>query len=157
MVVSVTPIVSLAPGLVVAFGFGALPRYLVTGIIVFFPLLVNSLAGLRAVDTGALDLMKSMHASRWEILLRLRLPSSVPSLLIVARLCLPLSLVGAVVAEIAAPGNGSGLGSTIEIAANIPDLATIYAAIFLLALFGVLFTVLVVLAERRLLFWFRRI
>jgi NitT/TauT family transport system permease protein len=153
VVLNVTPVVAIAPGLVVAFGFGMTPKYIVTGTIVFFPILVNSLVGLRSVDPQALDLLRTLHASRWEILLRLRLPSSLPFLFAAARVCFPVSIVGAVVAEFAASGQQRGLGSIIETSAALGALAPIYAAIFLLALLGLALTVIVSVLEAKLLSW----
>lgn len=67
IVLMVTPIVAIAPALVIAFGFGTTPKYLVTAIIVFYPMLVNSLAGLRDVDDAVLDVFTTLHANRWEV------------------------------------------------------------------------------------------
>jgi NitT/TauT family transport system permease protein len=153
VVLNVTPVVALAPGLTIALGLGFAPRYLVTGIIVFFPLLVNSLVGLRSVDPEALQYFQSLAASRLEVLLRLRLPSSLPFLFAAARICFPLSVIGAVVSEFSTAGNSDGLGSLIEIANSNLELPQVYAAIFCLAVLGLAFTLLVSLAERRLLSW----
>jgi NitT/TauT family transport system permease protein len=150
---NVTPVVAIAPGLVVAFGFGMLPKYLLTAIIVFFPFLVSSLAGLRDVDPRAVDVLDTLHASRWEVLWRLRLPSSLPFLFAGARICLPLSVVGAVVAEFSAAGKLAGLGSLIELSAQQADLRTIYASVFFLAVIGILLTVLVVVVQSKVLWW----
>jgi NitT/TauT family transport system permease protein len=140
---------------VIAFGFGSAPKYLVTAIIVFFPFLVNALAGLRDVDDQALDVMTTLHASRWQVFYRLRLPSSLPFLFAGARICLPLAVVGAVVAEISAAGQLAGLGSLIQISAQQADLRTIWASILVLAVMGVLFTIIVSLAQSRILWWTR--
>lgn len=154
---NVTPVVSFAPALAVAFGFSMVPRYLVTGIIVFFPLLINSFIGLRSIDPDALEVFEVMAASRKEVLLKLRIPSALPFLFAAARICFPLSLVGAVVAEFttAQLAGSGGLGSLIETSAAIgPDeLGLIYAAIFCLALLGLFLTAIVVVTERRYLFW----
>lgn len=153
VILNVTPVVSLGPGLVIAFGFGMAPRYLLTGIIVFFPLLVNVLVGLRSVDPGALEVLHTLRASRWEVLWRLRVPSSLPFLFTAARVCVPLSIVGAVVAEFSAAGTARGLGSVIETAAAASDLPAIYAAIAVLGALGVGATLVTVALERRLLAW----
>ena len=141
VIINVTPVVSLAPGLAVALGFGMAPRYLVTGIIVFFPMLVNSLIGLRSVDPEALQYFASLDASKLEVLLHLRIPSSLPFLFAAARICFPLSIIGAVVAEFSTAGTSNGLGSLIELAAEdqgtSKSLPEVYAAIFCLALLGV--------------------
>jgi NitT/TauT family transport system permease protein len=151
---NVTPVVALAPGLATAFGVGVLPRYMVTGIIVFFPLLINSLAGLRSADPEALRYFVTLDASRLDILLRLRVPSSLPFLFAAARICFPLSLIGAVVAEFSTASNvNNGLGSLISIADQNVDLPGMYAGVVCLSVLGLLMTLLVVLLERRLLFW----
>lgn len=154
VVLNVTPVVSIAPGLAVAMGVTSMtPRYLVTGIIVFFPMLVNSLVGLRSVDPEALEYFASLDASRFEVLLHLRLPSSLPFLFAAARICFPLSIIGAVVAEFSTAGTSNGLGSLIELANNQSELPPIYAAIVCLALLGLCFTLVVTLVERRVLSW----
>jgi NitT/TauT family transport system permease protein len=157
VIINVTPVVSLAPGLAVALGLGMAPRYLVTGIIVFFPILINSLIGLRSVDPEALQYFASLNASRLEVLLHLRIPSSLPFLFAAARICFPLSIIGAVVAEFSTAGNSNGLGSLIELAAEnegtSKSLPEVYAAIFCLALLGLAFTLAVTVLERRLLSW----
>jgi len=155
VILNVTPVVALAPGLAIALGFGFTPRFLITGIIVFFPLLVNSLVGLRSIDPEALQYFRSLHASRREVLVHLRIPSSLPFLFAAARICFPLAIIGAVVSEFttAGPGNINGLGSLIEIGIGSTELSVVYAAIFCLSLLGLAFTLVVVAIERRVLAW----
>jgi NitT/TauT family transport system permease protein len=150
---NVTPIIAIAPGLVVAFGFGLTPKYIVTAVIVFFPFLINSLVGLRSTDPQAHDVLRTLHASQGEILLRLRLPSSLPYLFAAARICMPLSVIGAVVAEFTAAGRASGLGSLIETAASLSDLKTVYASVLVLAFLGIALTLAVVVLQRSVLGW----
>jgi NitT/TauT family transport system permease protein len=149
----VTPVIAIAPALVIAFGFGLFPKYLLTGIVVFFPMLVNSLAGLRAVDPRTLEVFTTLHASRWEAFRYLRLPGSLPFLFAGLRICLPLSVVGATVAEFAAAGQQSGLGALIETAASEVDLPVIWASIVILCALGVTFVVLLSVIHRRVLWW----
>lgn len=155
VILNVTPVVALAPGLVIAFGFGLTPRFLVTGVIVFFPLLVNSLIGLRSVDPEALQYFQSVYASRREILWHLRIPSSLPFLFAAARIAFPLAIIGAVVSEFstAGPGNDNGLGSLIELAISSNELSLMYAAIACLSVLGLAFTLIVIAIERRILVW----
>jgi NitT/TauT family transport system permease protein len=153
VLVNVTPVVAIAPGLVVAFGFGLTPKYVVTAVIVFFPFLVNSLIGLRSPDPETHDVFTSLHASRAEVLLRLRLPNSLPFLFAAARICMPLSLIGAVVAEFTAPGGAGGLGSLIETGASLADLKTVYASVVVLAVLGIGLTLVVVVLQRSFLDW----
>ena len=76
VLVKVTPIVAVAPLFVIWFGFGSMPKALIAALITFFPVLVNALTGLKSVNPGALDFFRSVHASKGEILLKLRAPSS---------------------------------------------------------------------------------
>jgi len=153
VVLMVTPIVAIAPALVVAFGFGVLPKYLVTGIVVFYPMLVNSLAGLRDVDGRALDVFTTLHASRWETFVRLRLPSSLPFVFAGLRIALPLSIVGATVAEFSAAGQQAGLGALIQVAASQANLPIIWCSILLLCLLGLTLMIVLALIRSKVLFW----
>lgn len=153
VVIMVTPIVAIAPALVVAFGFGMLPKYIVTALVVFFPMLVNSLAGLRDVDGRALDVMRTLHASRWEIFRDLRLPGSMPFVFAGLRVALPLAIVGAAVAEFVAAGQQAGLGSLVTISAAQANLPVTWASIALLCLVGVLIVALLAVVKKRVLWW----
>jgi NitT/TauT family transport system permease protein len=153
IIVMVTPIVAIAPALVVAFGFGMVPKFIVTGLVVFFPMLVNSLAGLRDVDHRALDVFKTLHASRWEIFRELRFPGSMPYVFAGLRIALPLAVVGAAVAEFVAAGQQAGLGSLVTTSAAQANLAVTWASIALLCLLGVLLIIVLALVRRRVLWW----
>ena len=155
VILNVTPVVAVAPAMVVAFGFGRTPKVVVTSIIVLFPALVNALTGLRAADPEVLEVLRTLHASRWETLRHVQLPSALPNLFAAARVCLPLSVVGAVVAEFVAPGSNRGLGTLITQASANSRLDLVYAAILCLAAIGVALTALVALLERWLLAWDR--
>lgn len=153
VVLNVTPVIALAPALVVAFGFGMAPKVIVTAIITFFPVLINVTTGLRSVPPPVLHVFSTLHASRLEVLLRLRVPSSLPYTLAALRVVLPLSIVGAVVAEFVAAGSSSGLGTMIRTAASSARLPHVYAAVACLAAMGVLMLAFTATVERRLLFW----
>jgi NitT/TauT family transport system permease protein len=153
VVLNVTPVIALAPALVVAFGFGMAPKVIVTAIITFFPVLINVTTGLRSVPTPVLHVFSTLHASRVEVLLRLRVPSSLPYTMAALRVVLPLSIVGAVVAEFVAAGSSSGLGTMIRTAASNAQLPHVYAAVACLAAMGVLMLAFTATVERRLLFW----
>lgn len=153
VVLNVTPVIALAPGLVVAFGFGMAPKVIVTAIITFFPVLINVTTGLRSVSIPVLHVFSTLHASRLEVLLRLRVPSSLPYTLAALRVVFPLSIVGAVVAEFVAAGSSSGLGTMIRNSAATAQLEYVYAAVACLAVMGVLMLAFITILERRLLFW----
>jgi NitT/TauT family transport system permease protein len=151
ILVKVTPIVAVAPLLTIWFGFGLLPKVFIAALIVFFPIMVNALVGFRSVNPNALALLESLAASRSEVYLRLRLPSSLPYVFAAFRVAIPLSVIGAVVAEWFS--GDRGLGSVIYIANNNLDMATAFAGVFTLAIIGVGLFLLTTAIERRVLFW----
>ena len=151
LLVKVTPVVAVAPLLLIWFGFNAWPKVVVAGLITFFPMLVNAVTGLRSVDPAAHDFLRALDASRWQVLWKLRLPASLPYVLAALRISVPLSLIGAVVAEWFAAD--SGVGQIIVIANAELDTPVLFAAIFVLGTLGVALTGAVALIERRVLFW----
>lgn len=153
IIIMVTPVVALAPAMVVAFGFGMFPKYLVTGIVTFYPLMVNALAGLRDVDSQALDVFRTLHASRWETFWRLRVPSSLPFLFAGLKIALPLTVVGAVVAEFSASGEMAGLGALIMVAASQANIVILWASIFILCALGIAIVIALSLAQKKVVFW----
>ncbi|WP_337063485.1 ABC transporter permease [Kineococcus sp. G2] len=153
VVLNVTPVVAIAPALIVAFGFGILPKVLVAALTTFFPVLMNTVTGLRSVPRGVLQVFRTVHASRWDVLLRLRFPSALPFVFAALRVVFPLSLVGAIVAEFSAAGATAGLGTLIKVAAGNSQLDRVFASIACLALMGVLLLAAVTAVERRVLSW----
>jgi NitT/TauT family transport system permease protein len=151
ILVKVTPVVAVAPLFVIWFGFGPVPKILITALITFFPVLVNGVTGFRSIDRGALDFLRSLNASRREIFLTLRVPSSLPYLFSAFRVSIPLSVIGAVVGEWFSADRG--LGSVIIVAHSNLDMVTLFDAILVLAFMGVGLTVLVTVAEKKFLFW----
>ena len=150
---NVTPLIAIAPALGVALGIGRSPRLVVTALITFFPVLINSLVGLRAADPQAGDVFKTLHASRWETIWRLQLPSSLPYLFAAARVVVPLSIVGAAIAEMVTTGPGIGLGFLIRDWSSNGNLADAWAGVVTLAAFGMILTGMVVVTEGLVLRW----
>jgi NitT/TauT family transport system permease protein len=151
ILIKVTPIVAIAPLLTIWFGFGLLPKVFIAALIVFFPVMVNALVGFRSVNANALALMESLAASRAEVFMRLRLPSSLPYLFAAFRVSIPLSVIGAVVAEWFS--GDQGLGAVIYVANNNLDMKTAFAGVFTLAVIGVALFLITTWVERRVLFW----
>ncbi len=151
ILVKVTPIVAVAPLIVIWFGFGVWPKFIVAALITFFPMLVNTISGLRSIDAATHDFFLALGASRWQVLWRLRLPSALPYLFAGLRISIPLALIGAVIAEWIRAD--SGVGQMIVIAHGDFDTPTLFGAIIVLAVIGVAFTAALALLERRLLFW----
>lgn len=138
VILQVTPIVAIAPLLLIY-----LPQPLAVlvcaWIVAFFPVLANTTLGLKSIDHNLLALFDLYKASRWQVLWNLKLPSALPQILAGLRIAGGLSLIGAVVAEIAAGSAGAGSGLAYRIAEsgyrlNIPRM---FAALLLLSLAGV--------------------
>ncbi len=151
IMVKVTPIVAIAPLLAIWFGFGLLPKVFIAALLVFFPVMVNGLVGFRSVNPAALELLQSLAASKLDVFLKLRVPSSLPYLFAAFKVCIPLSVIGAVVAEWFS--GDRGLGRVIQVANNNLDLDTAFGAVFSLAILGIGLYLLTAAVERRLLFW----
>ncbi len=153
VVLNVTPLVAIAPVLVVAFGFGMTPKLVLTSLICFFPILINTTVGLRAVSRQTLQVFQSMNASRAEVLRHVRIPNALPYVFAALQIVFPLSVIGAVVAELSAAGSAAGLGTTISVATSMNRMAMVWAAIFVLAVMGALMLLVVTLIERKVLYW----
>lgn len=146
------PIVAIAPLLVIWFGFGLLSKILVTALIVFFPILITTIVGVRSVDPALMDLMRLLRATPWQIFRTVELPSALPVLLGGVKLGVTLAVVGAVVGEFA--GAREGLGALINIAGgSLFDTALVFVSLITLAAMALTLYGLVSLLERRLLHW----
>lgn len=148
---NVTPLVAVAPALVVAFGFGITPKVVVTALMCFFPTLVSVTAGIKSADRSLIEVLRTLDASRTEILTTVQLRAAVPYAMSALRICLPLSVIGAVVAEFAAQGSTHGLGNFISVQASNSELPGVYAAVACLGLIGVALLGLSRLLERLLI------
>ena len=123
----------------------------IAALITFFPVLVNTLTGLRSVNPNSLEFFRSVNASKKEIFFRLRIHSCLPYLFAAFRIAVPLSVIGAVVAEFF---TGSiGLGSIIFIAHHNLDMPTAFASIFILGFISISLNLLISYLETKLLFW----
>jgi NitT/TauT family transport system permease protein len=151
ILIKVTPVVTIAPLLVLWFGFGPLPKVLIAALLTFFPMLIATVSGLRSIDPTAYDVLRTLRASALQIYVILRVPSSLPQLLPAAKVCATLSLIGTVVAEWV--GADRGLGRAILLANSNLDTATVFAGVLTLGMMGVVLVGLLTLLERRVLFW----
>ena len=149
VVSQVVPKLALAPLFVLWFGFGMLPTVLITALICFFPLMENTLTGLRQVDAQRLQLFQMLGATRLQTLLRLKLPMGLPAILAGLRVAVVLALVGVVVAEFM--GASQGLGAVIIAAQGMMDTTLMFAALVLIAVLGLVLYQLCLMLEQRLL------
>lgn len=144
-----TPIVVLAPLLIIWLGFGALPGVVVSALSAFYPVMVSVLIGVREVEATYQELFSSLRASFWQRLRWLDLPGALPVMLGGLRLSLSLALIGAVVWEFVS--NQRGLGFLVSQAGAYYDSSRKFAAIFLLIALGVALYGLATALERRVL------
>ncbi|GAA4225392.1 NitT/TauT family transport system permease protein [Sagittula marina] len=146
------PIVGTAPILVMWFGFGWQSKAAVVVLMVYFPMLVNTVAGLSETTGMQRDLMKTYAASWSQTLTALRLPAALPFIFNGLKITTTLALVGAIVAEFFGSPT-QGLGFRISTSIGQLDLALVWAAIVTAALAGTAFYGLVSLLEKRATFW----
>lgn len=151
ILVKAMPIVAIVPLLIIWFGFGPVPKIVVTGLMTFFPILINVHAGLRAVDGAVLALFHSLNATRWELFRHARWPSAMPYLFAALKAVAPLSLVGAVVAEWA--GASNGLGRVMWLAYANLNMPALFAAVFCSAMMGIGLYGATITLERMVIFW----
>jgi NitT/TauT family transport system permease protein len=142
----VLPKVALAPLFIVWFGFGLLPKVLMTFLISFFPIVIDSLIGLNSVRPESLMLIRSMGGTRWQAFWKVRLPTALPSIFGGFRVAITFAVVGTIVAEFV--GSDSGLGYLLVVARGNLDTVTVFAAILWLIAVGFLFYFAVEIAER---------
>jgi NitT/TauT family transport system permease protein len=147
------PIVALAPLLVIWFGTGRLSKVLVCALTIFFPMLVNTMVGVRSVDRDLRDLMRSLRATPWQTLTRLEIPAALPVLLGGLKVSVTLSAIGAVVGEFVAADRG--LGFLINVARGNFDTPLMFVALLTLVVIALALYLGVVLAEALLLRWNR--
>jgi len=145
------PTVAIAPLLVLWFGPGMFSKVLISALIVFFPVLVNTVVGLRAVPSDLRDLMRSLEATPAQTLRYLELPAAMPVLLGGLRIGATLSVIGAVVGEFV--GADRGLGFLINVARGQYDTALVFVVVFTLVNLALALYGAVVLVERRTLKW----
>jgi len=150
--VAALPIVGMAPILVMWFGFGWQSKAAVVVVMVFFPMLVNAVEGLRASETMQRDLMHTYAATPGQGLRKLRLPAAMPFIFNGLKICTTLALIGAIVAEFfGSPIKGMGFRISTEVGRLALDM--VWAEIVVAAIVGSAFYGAVALAERVITFW----
>jgi NitT/TauT family transport system permease protein len=145
------PIVAIAPLLVIWFGPGLTSKVLICALIVFFPVLINTIVGMRSVPDDLRDLMRSLGATRWQTFRLLEIHAALPVFLGGLRIGATLAVIGAVVGEFMA--SDRGLGFLINVARGLYDTSLVFVAVFTLVLMAIGLYGVVVLLELRLLSW----
>lgn len=145
------PIVAIAPLMVIWFGSGLTSKVLVCALIVFFPVLINVIVGVRSVEPDLRDMLRSLRASRWQTFTQLELPAAMPMVLGGLKIGATLSVIGAVVGEFS--GANSGLGFLITAARGQFDTPLVFVAVLALVAVAMTMYGAVALLERYLLAW----
>jgi NitT/TauT family transport system permease protein len=145
------PKVALAPLVVIWFGLGLTSKVVNAALIAFFPLLVNTMVGLRSADEDRVSLMRSLAASEAQIFWMLRLPNALPFVMAGLDIAMILALIGAIVAEFA--GATAGLGTLILSMTYTMDVSGQFSVLLILSVVGLVLNRLVLLVRRRVLFW----
>jgi len=145
------PKVALAPLFILWFGFDLAPKVVLIVVIAFFPVAINMLVGLQTVDANLVALMRSVGASRNEILMRIQIPNSLPYLMAGLKVAVTLAVIGAIVGEFA--GAQAGLGYMIQFASTQMQTSLVFAALVEVSVLGMLFYYVIEWIERRYIDW----
>lgn len=145
------PKVAFAPVFVAWFGFGANSKIVMAMFVAFFPVIVDTAAGLYAVDADTKMLFQAMEASRWQTLRKLKLKAALPFIFAGLKSAAVFSVVGAVVGEYL--GGGKGIGELVRLNSQNMRMDRVFALIFYLGLMGLLLFGAVAFAEKKLVFW----
>jgi NitT/TauT family transport system permease protein len=145
------PKVALAPLIIVWFGLGLTSKVVNAALVAFFPLLVNTMVGLRSADEDRLQLMRSLAATEGQIFWMLRLPNALPFVMAGLDVAMILSLIGAIVAEFV--GAKSGLGMLIQSMNFTMDVSGQFSVLLILSVVGLALNRCILLVRRRVLFW----
>ena len=149
LALQIAPKVAFAPLFIMWFGYNAMPKLLVTVLIVFFPVLVNVLQAMRTVDRDLINLARAYSLSRWGVFLKVEMPSTLPNLLAGLRIASTLAVIGVTVGELV--GGNVGLGFLISYGGGQANAAMVFNAIVLLTLIGFVLYYATVHVEGRVL------
>jgi NitT/TauT family transport system permease protein len=145
------PKVAIAPLFVVWLGFGMTPKVVVTFLISFFPVVVSTVAGLRAIEADMVDLVRSMGGGPHKVLLKARIPFALPQMFSGFKIAITSAVVGAIVAEFV--GSDIGLGYLLLTASAAMDGTLVWSALLILVVLGVLLFVITAQIEKAVIPW----
>lgn len=147
----VMPKVALIPLFIVWFGFGVTSKIVLAAVISFFPIMTNTILGIKSVETGHRDVMLALNASRWQTFRDVELPSALPFILTGMEVGIVLATIGAIVGEYL--GGSQGLGYLAVATLNAFDVQAMFGVIFILTALGLILYFLVVMMRRYLTPW----
>jgi NitT/TauT family transport system permease protein len=148
------PKVAIAPLFIIWFGYGLTSKIVITALVCFFPVLVSVIAGFHSTDKDQLDMMKAFGASKWQTLMRLRVPSALVLIFAGLEIAAVLAVIGAIVGEFVGAQVGLGyLVVTLNFGMDVPG---VFAVLIVLSAIGLVMHGLMRYAARRYIFWIRR-
>lgn len=145
------PKIAIAPLIIIWAGYGIQSKIVIVALVSLFPILVNTIVGLKSCDQGKLDLMRSLGATNWETFRLVRLPNALPFIFAGLNVAIVLAILGSIVGEFV--GSKAGLGNLILEANFQFNVAQMFAILVILGVFGVGLSLIVRLIQGRLLFW----
>jgi NitT/TauT family transport system permease protein len=145
------PKVALAPLIIIWCGLGLTSKVVSAALVAFFPLMVNTIVGLRSADEDRINLMRSLAATRGQIFWMLQLPNAMPYIFAGLEIAMIFALIGAIVAEFV--GAQSGLGMLMQSMNFTMDVAGQFSVLLILSVLGLVLNTLVSEVRRRVLFW----
>ncbi len=148
------PKIAVAPLFLIWFGYGILPNILIVFLISFFPVVINTATGLVAVEEDLLDLVRSLHATKWQRMYKIQLPNSLPSIVSGLKIAATTAVTGAIVGEFVA--SDKGLGAVIIASQTTLSTPVIFGSLILITIIGMLLFGFVGIMERVLMPWERQ-
>jgi NitT/TauT family transport system permease protein len=145
------PKIALAPLFLLWFGYGIVPNIMIGVLIAFFPVVINTATGLNAVDEDLLDLVRYLHAAKWQVFVKIRIPNSLPYIFSGFKISATLCVVGAIVGEFVA--SNQGLGYLIKSSQGMMDTPPMFASLILISLLGLGFFGAITALERVVMPW----
>lgn len=145
------PKIAIAPLIIIWAGYGIQSKVVIVALVALFPILVNTIVGMKSCDQGKLDLMKSLNATRWEVFRKVRLPNALPFIFAGLNVAVVLAILGSIVGEFV--GSRAGLGNLILEANFQFNVAQMFAILVILGVFGVTMSTIIRSVQKRVLFW----
>lgn len=146
-----TPLIAVAPLLILWFGNGMASKVVMSAMVAFFPVLVSCVTGLTEVDPAMLDLMKSLSANWFQVLVKIRFPNGLPYLFASLKIASSMAVVGAVIGEFT--GSTTGIGHLLTTASYYLDTPVVFAGVIFITVAGLLFFALIAWLEKLVIFW----
>jgi ABC-type nitrate/sulfonate/bicarbonate transport system permease component len=146
------PVIAIAPLLLIWVGYGIAPKVIVVALICFYPIAVNTVDGLKAVDPDMVNMIKTLGASRWQVFIKLQMPMAMPYMFSGIKVGISVSVIAAVIGEWV--GASAGLGYLITYSQPLFLTSRVFAAIVVLSVMGISLFMLASLVERVMLPWY---